>query len=47
MGKTREVSIPGTSYRAGGFVEETNTIYEYNGDFWHGNPDFFPRGKIQ
>ena len=23
-------------YRVDGFHEETNTVYEYNGDFWHG-----------
>ena len=24
----------------------TNTVYEYNGDYWHGNPDVFDPNKI-
>jgi hypothetical protein len=33
-----EYSILTTNYRADGYCEETNTIYEYHGDIWHGNP---------
>lgn len=33
-----EFKIPGTNYRADGYCEETNTIYEFHGDYWHGNP---------
>jgi hypothetical protein len=25
-------------YQVDGFDPETNTIYEFNGDYWHGNP---------
>jgi hypothetical protein len=28
-------------YKADGYHKETNTIYEYNGDFFHGNPRVF------
>lgn len=28
-------------YRADGFHEESNTVYEFHGDFWHGNPKFY------
>lgn len=24
-----------------GFCEQTNTVYEYHGDYWHGNPDIY------
>jgi len=24
-----------------GYDPDTKTIYEFNGDFWHGNPDIF------
>lgn len=24
-----------------GYCKETNTVYEYNGDYWHGNPNKF------
>ena len=33
-----EYTIPGTRYRADGYCQETNTIYEFHGDYWHGNP---------
>ncbi len=29
-------------HRADGFCAETNTIYEFHGDFWHGHPEIFP-----
>jgi len=25
-------------YRCDGYCEETNTVYEFDGDYWHGNP---------
>jgi hypothetical protein len=31
--------IPKTRYSADGYDPKTNTIYEYNGDYWHGNPN--------
>jgi len=37
----REYTIPSTKYRADGFCKETNTIYEFNGDYWHGNPKLY------
>lgn len=35
-----EVSSPngGKAYKADGYYGYTNTIYEYYGDYWHGNP---------
>ena len=33
-----EYKIPGTRYSADGYCEETNTIYEFHRDYWHGNP---------
>lgn len=32
-----EYKIPGTSYRVDGFCKETNTVYEFHGDLFHGN----------
>lgn len=29
-----------------GFCEETNTVYEFYGDLWHGNPKFYKREDI-
>ena len=37
-----EYRIPETRYYADGFCRDTNTIYEYHGDYWHGNPRIFP-----
>lgn len=36
-----EFKIPKTNYRADGFCPETNTIYEFHGDYWHGNLKIF------
>lgn len=36
-----EFIIPTTKYKADGFCKETNTIYEFHGDLWHGNPKIF------
>ncbi len=33
-------------FRVDAFDPETNTIYEYNGDFWHGNPNVYPPDGI-
>ena len=34
-----EFNIPGTRYKVDGFCKETNTVYEFHGDYWHGNPN--------
>ena len=36
-----EYRIPETNYKADGYCKETNTIYEFHGDYWHGNPKKF------
>ena len=33
-----EYKIPNTRYYADGYCKETNTIYEFHGDYWHGCP---------
>lgn len=33
-------------YKVDGFDPETNTIYEFDGDFWHGNPSLFKPDDI-
>lgn len=32
--------------RVDGFDPKTNTVYEFHGDFWHGNPTLFESDKI-
>ena len=34
----QEYHIPTTKYKADGYCEATNTVYEFHGDLWHGNP---------
>jgi len=29
----------GKRYHADAYIPETNTVYEFNGDYWHGNPN--------
>jgi hypothetical protein len=36
-----EYSIPNTLYHADGYCAETKTIYEFHGDYWHGNPQIY------
>jgi Uri superfamily endonuclease len=36
-----EFLIPNTNYKADGYCKENNTIYEFHGDFWHGNPKIY------
>jgi len=36
-----EYKIPNTIYIADGYCIETNTIYEFHGDYWHGNPNVY------
>lgn len=41
-----EFIIPNTNYKADGYCKETNTIYEFHGDYWHGNPNKFEQSEI-
>jgi hypothetical protein len=36
-----EFIITGTKYKADGYIKDTNTILEFNGDYWHGNPNVY------
>lgn len=41
-----EYKIPETRYRADGYCRETNTIYEFHGDRFHGNPKLFTSEEL-
>jgi hypothetical protein len=43
---SNEYQIPNTKFKADGYCKETNTIYEYHGDYWHGNPYRFNSNEI-
>jgi hypothetical protein len=36
-----EFKIPDVKYKVDGYCKETNTIYEFHGNYWHGNPKLF------
>jgi hypothetical protein len=42
--KQRQVKI--LNKKVDGYDEETNTIYEFLGDYWHGNPDKFKANEL-
>lgn len=42
--KERQVRIG--KYIVDGYDPSTNTIYEFNGDFWHGNPKLYKENDI-
>lgn len=44
-GNGGEYYIPGTRFKVDGYCKETNTIYEFHGDCFHGNPDLFEYHK--
>jgi len=33
-------------YSVDGYCEENNTVYEFHGDYWHGNPEIFNQDEI-
>lgn len=41
-----EYRIPGTKYHADGYCAETNTVYEFHGSYWHGDPKKYNPGDI-
>jgi hypothetical protein len=40
-----EYYIPDIGY-IDGFCAQTNTVYEFHGDYWHGNPTIHPPNEI-
>lgn len=40
------IEINDKKYKCDGYCNDTNTIYEFYGDIWHGNPDKFNRDCI-
>jgi ribosomal protein L36 len=41
-----EFKLPIFGYKVDGYCYETNTIYEYHGDYWHGNPTLYKSEEI-
>ncbi|MCK5019853.1 MAG: zinc-ribbon domain-containing protein [Candidatus Peribacteraceae bacterium] len=46
--KIREYKIKtgNFSFKVDGFDPETNTVYEFLGDYWHGNPEVYHKEKV-
>ena len=38
--------MPGTKYHVDGYCEATQTVWEYLGDFWHGNPAIYTADQV-
>lgn len=43
---TGEYNISGSKYRADGYCEETKTIYEFQGTYYHGDPRIYDKDKV-
>ena len=41
-----EYKISNSNFKADGYCSETNTIYEFHGDYWHGNPLLYDKEAI-
>jgi len=46
LDKQKSIKMNGKWFKVDGFDPKTNTIYEFYGDFWHGNPQVFDGSKI-
>lgn len=44
--REKVIHINGKRFNLDGLDPTTNTIFEFNGDFWHGNPDIFNPNDI-
>lgn len=44
--ENKEFRIPETRWHADGYCERTNTIYEFHGTFWHGDPRVYSRDDM-
>jgi hypothetical protein len=44
--RQKSLTINGKKYRVDAFSPVTNTIYEFYGDFWHGNPEVYDPSGI-
>lgn len=38
--------IPNSKSTVDGYDPKTKTVYEFNGDYWHGNPDVFDHNEL-
>jgi hypothetical protein len=45
-GGEKNIKINGKKYKLDGYHAETNTVYEFYGDLWHGNLNKFKRNDI-
>jgi len=41
-----EYIIPDSRYKADGYSDTINTIFEFHGDFWHGNPKLYDKTTL-
>jgi len=41
-----EFKLPGTNIRVDGYCEQNNTVYEFYGDAYHGNPNVYQPGDF-
>lgn len=44
--RQKTIKINGKRYKLDGYDPKTNTVFEFHGDFWHGNPQFYEPNKI-
>ncbi len=44
--REKHLSLNNKVYKVDGYIPETNTVYEYFGNFWHGNPEKYNPNDI-
>lgn len=44
--RQKHLEVNGKIYKVDAYVDETNTVYEFYGDYWHGNPSIYSPDDI-
>jgi hypothetical protein len=43
--RQKKIVIDGQTFKVDAYVPELNVVYEFNGDYWHGNPAVFSQDE--
>jgi hypothetical protein len=44
--RQKSIKVDGKKFIVDGFDPTTNTVYEFHGDFWHGNPKIYDPNDV-
>lgn len=44
--RQKHLTVNRKIYKVDAYLDETNTVYEFYGDYWHGNPSIYPSDDV-